>query len=193
MKNRLCKLFFGTVLYVATANLAMCAVLSVDSSNPNVGLSSSLALDVSIKNVSNLYAYQFGIKFNPNLFNAVNVSEGPFLSNGGTTTFFSGKIDNTKGDISFVANTLQDEVGVSGQGVLASIYFQSLNQAGSGIFSINKTTLIDSSGADIDHTTSSVVVSVGVVPEPEEWVMLLLGACFVSFQVNRKKAKQGVL
>ena len=187
----LAKMLFGAVLYFATGNLVMGAVLSVGSSNSTVGFSSSFAVDVSVKDVSDLYSYQFDIKFNPNLFSAVNVVEGPFLSGGGSTYFQPGTINNTTGDVTFVANTLLGAVpGVSGQGILASVSFQSLHQTGSGNFSLQNTILLDSGNPQLDiaHSTSSVAV--GVVPEPEEWGMMLLGAGLVGFQVKRKKAKQ---
>lgn len=111
----LSKLLFGAALYFATNHLVMGAVLSVEPSSHNIGFSSSFAVDVSVKDVSNLYAYQFDIKFNPNLFNAVSVVESPFLSSSGTTFFLPGTIDNTTGDITFVANTLIGTVpGVNG-------------------------------------------------------------------------------
>ena len=167
----------------------MGAILSVETPNSNVGLSSSFAVDISVKDVTDLNAFQFDLKFNPSLFNAVSVNEGSFYA-GENTYFQQGTIDNANGEITFVANTLLGPATkVSQQGVLASISFQSLTQAGLGNFSLQNTILLDSGGLDISHTASSVNVSVGAVPEPEEWVMMLVGAGMIGFQLKRRKSQ----
>jgi hypothetical protein len=195
MQNRLTfsKLLFGAVLYFTTGNLVMGAVLSLEPSQSSVGFSSSFTVDVSVNNVTDLYAYQFDIQFNPNLFSAVNVVEGPFLPGGGDTSFVSGFIDNRTGYITSVANSLLTAVnGVSGQGLLASVSFQSLSQLGSDSFSLKNMLLLDSCGCDIPYssTNSSAVsvVAVATVPEPEAWGIMLLGIGLLSFQIKRNQA-----
>jgi adhesin HecA-like repeat protein len=94
-------------------------------------------------NVTDLSAFQFDIAFNclvaggnstscapgAGILNAISVTEGPFLPNGGAnSTFFeAGTIDNTAGTISSIGDV--GLTGVTGSGYLVNITFQAL-QAG---------------------------------------------------------------
>ena len=60
----------------------------------------TVTLDIRAENVFDLAGWQFDIAFDPAILEAVDVSEGGFLKTDGGTTFFqSGSIDNASGKI----------------------------------------------------------------------------------------------
>ena len=184
----LSRILICSSFYLASTNSATATVLSITPLDTTVGLSTSFSLVVSINDVTDLYAYQFDITFNKNLFQAIDqAKEGAFFSSGGVN-FMPGNTDNTNGEITFIANSLIGSVaGVNGSGVLTSISFQSLNQIGTGSFTLKETTLLDSNLGNIDHSLLSANVTVPAVPEPEEWVLMLVGSGLTGFQVRRIK------
>src|SRR5580693_6858462 len=53
--------------------------------NPNVG--DTFEVEVDVTGITDLYAFQFDLTFDPTLLSAVSVTEGAFLPSGGTTFF----------------------------------------------------------------------------------------------------------
>jgi hypothetical protein len=85
---------------------------------------SVLEVDVWSTALTDLYAYQFSLNFDPSMLQATSVSEGPLLATGGATFFDPGTTDNTAGLVSFVFDTLLGPgQGVTDDGVLAVILF----------------------------------------------------------------------
>ena len=82
-------------------------------------------LDIRAENVFNLAGWQFNLAFDPAILEAVGVSEGDFLkSDGGTTFFQSGRIDNAAGKITgLIAGRISDG-GASGSGSLLQVEFK---------------------------------------------------------------------
>src|SRR5262245_2161588 len=80
-------------------------IISVLPSSSNIIAGSVFSLDFVVgatdpgpaDDVDDLFAYQFGIRFNPFLFSANSVSEGSLLSSAGSTLFVPGTIDNAAG------------------------------------------------------------------------------------------------
>ena len=82
-------------------------------------------LDVSAETTFDLGQWQLEIAFDPAVFEAINVSEGDFLTmGGGTTTFETGSIDNAGGSIMGVSAERQGDQGVSGSGTLLQVEFK---------------------------------------------------------------------
>jgi general secretion pathway protein D len=84
----------------------------------------SFSVNVLIADVTSLYAWQFNLTFNPAVLGAVNVVEGPFLKQAGTTLMPTTYVNNTAGWV-FAGSALLnwDEGGASGSGVLATVNF----------------------------------------------------------------------
>ena len=81
-------------------------------------------LDLSAENVFDLAGWQFDIAFDPDVLEAVEVNEGDFLkTNGGTTFFQEGTIDNRSGKIMGLSSARLNKDGVSGTGTLLSVTF----------------------------------------------------------------------
>jgi general secretion pathway protein D len=133
-------------------------------------------LNVRITDVTDLYAYQFDIAFDPAIVFATGVSEGSFLSSGGATFFIAGTIG--AGTITGTANTLVGPVpGVNGSGTLAMLRFQGLS-AGTAAIALTNIVLLNSASGDIsaDVQNGSVTVLAGPPGIPEPSSALLVGS-----------------
>ena len=84
----------------------------------------SFTLNLNANNITDLAGWQTDISFDPNVLEAVEVTEGNFLKSEGTDTFFQGgRIDNAVGKITGLSSARVAEDGVSGTGTLLSITF----------------------------------------------------------------------
>src|SRR5205807_9627364 len=86
-------------------------------------------LPISIKFAVDLTSWQFSLSFDQTILQANSVTEGPFLSSGGTniTSFGPGVIDNGNGTITLVTDSYDDFTPPpSGNGDLAYIEFKAL-------------------------------------------------------------------
>jgi general secretion pathway protein D len=132
-------------------------------------------VNVTIADVTSLYAYQFDLAFDPSVLSATGITEGGFLRTGGGGTFFiPGTIDNALGTIAFTANTLLGpEPGVTGTGSLATVQFRGID-IGTSAVTLSNAVLLDSLGNEI--TAELEHGSVTVVPEPGSALLVVLAA-----------------
>ena len=85
----------------------------------------TFTLDISAKDVFDLAGWQFDIVFDPAILEAVNVTEGEFLkTDGGSTFFHGGSIDNASGKIIGLSAARLSASGVSGTGTLLQARFK---------------------------------------------------------------------
>ena len=85
----------------------------------------TVTLDIRAENVFDLAGWQFDIAFDPAILEAVDVSEGGFLKTDGGTTFFqSGSINNAAGKITGLNAARLSGGGVSGTGLLLQVRFK---------------------------------------------------------------------
>ncbi len=85
----------------------------------------TFTFDVHAENVLDLAGWQFDIAFNPALLEAVSVSEGDFLKTDGGSTFFQkGRIDNGGGKITGLSTALLGDHGASGSGDILHVQFK---------------------------------------------------------------------
>ena len=85
----------------------------------------TFTLDIRAENVFDLAGWQFDIAFDPAALEAIDVSEGDFLKTDGGTTFFQGgSIDNVAGKITGLNAARLSAQGVSGTGVLLQVRFK---------------------------------------------------------------------
>ena len=84
----------------------------------------TITLNLNTENISDLAGWQADITFDPNVLEAIKVTEGDFLKPEGEDTFFQGgTIDNTEGKITDMYSARISESGVSGTGTLLSVTF----------------------------------------------------------------------
>ncbi len=85
----------------------------------------TFTLNLNAENVTDLAGWQCDISFDPEVLEAVEVTEGDFLkAESGDTFFQGGTIDNTTGKITDLFSALISESGVSGIGTLLSVTFK---------------------------------------------------------------------
>ena len=85
----------------------------------------TFTLNLRAENVFDLAGWQFDIAFDPSILEAINVSEGNFLkTDGGTTFFHGGSIDNASGKITGLNAARLSGGGVSGTGLLLQVRFK---------------------------------------------------------------------
>src|SRR5437867_11035043 len=109
-------------------------IVTIDPSSLNVPAGQTFSVDVSISNVTDLFAFQFDLGFNPAIIAADGVTEGSFLATGGSTFFIAGTIDNVGGSVSSNADTLLTALsGVSGSGTLATFELTAVGAGSSSL------------------------------------------------------------
>ena len=90
-----------------------------------IHLSDTFTLNIRAENISNLAGWQFDIVFDPAALEAIGVSEGDFLkTDGGTTFFHGGSIDNAAGKIEGLTAARLSSQGATGTGVLLQVTFK---------------------------------------------------------------------
>lgn len=151
-----------------------------------VASGSAFTLDVVASDVTDLYGFQFDVRFDPTRFQAQGTSEGGFLLGGGSTFFDGGTIDNVLGSISFVLDTLMGlGAGVDGSGVLASVAFTSVG-SGVGVFELQNVLALDSALGEIAVGTASL--NVNAVPEPAMLGLMLAAFGGLALAQRRRRA-----
>ncbi|NOT86403.1 MAG: hypothetical protein HOP02_16840 [Methylococcaceae bacterium] len=154
------------------------SVISITPSTSTVNVGQSFSLNVNVSEISDLYAFQFDLGYDPSVISATSISEGGFLSTGGSTLFIGGTIDNANGTISNTSDLLNGAIpGVTGSGILATIDFTALTAGSSGVSFFNPI-LLDSNGADIiANYSESTIVNVSAIPVPA--AIWLLGSALM--------------
>ena len=90
----------------------------------SVRVNDTFTVHIGAEKVTNLAGWQFDIAFDPEVLEAVEVSEGDFLKTDDGTTFFQrGTIDNTVGKITGLSAALISADGITGSGSLLSVTF----------------------------------------------------------------------
>ena len=90
-----------------------------------IHIGDTFTLDIRAEDVTDLAGWQFDITFDLAILEAINVSEGDFLKTDGGTTFFQGgSIDNAAGKITGLSAARLSGGGVSGTGVLLQVMFK---------------------------------------------------------------------
>jgi len=179
MKDKLFYAAVGCFLFLTVSVATGAPIVQIDPVSQSALQGDSLSVDVAVSDVSDLYAFQFDLVFDPTKLQAISSSEGLFLPSGGTTFFVPGTIDNLNGIISFVADTLIGPVpGVTGDGDLASISFTAL-ASGTSFLNLSNLLFLDSALNEIGNLTTtggSVTIEPRTsVSEPSTFGLLALG------------------
>ena len=134
-----------------------------------VELDSTFTFNIDALFVRNLTGWQCGISFDPNLLEAIEVTEGDFLSSDATQTFFTeGSIDNENGLITDFNVLRLDGTGLNGSGPLLSIKFRA-KKIGKVTFRPGDCTLGDSEGIELPSVVPYLEIEiVEELPTPEE-------------------------
>jgi len=131
-----------TLVYIIIKMSTPTTVLYVDPQAVQGTIGQDFTINISISNVIDLYGWEFKLRWNTAILEVINVTEGPFLRNGGST-FFVPKINNIAGYVTVDCTLLGNITGVSGNGALAAIQFH-VKESGACDLIIYETTLINS-------------------------------------------------
>lgn len=134
---------------VDVLSFSQVTTLYIDPDNITVNVGQNFTVEIKVSNVSDLYGWEFKLKWNPNLMNLVDIIEGSFLKQNGDT-FFAKKVNNSEGFIIVDCTLLGNITGVSGGGTLALAQFHAKVQ-GEGMITLSETTLINSYEQTIPH------------------------------------------
>jgi cohesin domain-containing protein len=134
-------------LLLAGPAAAADATLSVQPASSRALPGQSFTVSVDLASVTDAYAFQFDVTFNPTLLRLTSVANAGFLPQDN----FSGGIANADGSVRFVYDLLTGPVaGRSGGGTLATLTFETFaDQFGSSPIHIGNVILVDAKGADI--------------------------------------------
>ena len=120
----------------------------------------TFTVDFSAENVSDLAGWQFDVAFDPDVLQAIEVSEGDFLKTEGGTTFLQkGVIDNGSGKITRLSSARFGGDGVSGTGTLLSVTF-SAKTVGETRLTLQNFQFASASGGIIPVRPYEVVITV---------------------------------
>lgn len=194
-------IFFTSI--VAQPSASSTTTVYVVSPSNTVVVGQRFIVKVNISEVSDLYGWEFRLRWNPNLLDIVEVTEGSFLKQGGDT-FFSKKTNNTEGSVLVDCTLLGDVSGVNGNGTLAVVTFYAKVQ-GESVLDLYETTLINSREQPIAHIATDGNVSTGprawsIVDLLEPYVSIIVililiagmsSAGFWFFKLRREKTRQG--
>lgn len=149
-------------------------VLSISPAAADAVVGSSVAVDVRITDVTDLYAFQFSLSFDPALLQGRAATEGSFFGAGGNTFFGGGTVDNATGRIAYVIDTLLGQSpGVSGSGSLARIVFDVV-APGTSALSFANVLFLTSAQNDISLQIENSAIT-AAVPEPASLLLMALG------------------
>lgn len=164
--------------------------LSFGISNPTPQVGDSITVDVIASDVTDLFAFNLDIGFNPAVLGIATVNAGNFLASGGGLTLSGiglfGFDTSMPGQIQDINDSLLGPVaGVSGSGILATIGFDILAPGISQIafLDVNAlagTEMIDSTGVPI--TIMNANIGTITVPEPSTPLLFLSGMLAAVFR-----------
>ena len=179
---------FSQILFLLTIYCcgASAGSIFILPSSPTIGLGNAESIDVNVSGLSDLYAFQFDLSFNPSVLAFVSITEGDLFNNVGVS-FIPGTIDNTVGTISFIADSLSGPgPGISSNGTLAQIAMTAIG-VGSSDINLANVVLLNSGLNDIAAASFGTVISVAGAPEPSSMVLLITGLG-VGYFLKRYKA-----
>ena len=148
-----------------------------------VGVGDTFTIPISITGSTDVTSWQFDLAYSPSLVKANSVTEGPFMSAFGTTSFTPGVIDNVTGLISLVADSYVDlPPDPSGDGVLANIEFTALAPGVSPLTFSN--VFLSFSNEEFSITNGQITVT-GTARVPEAATLALLTSGLALLIVRR--------
>jgi hypothetical protein len=125
-------------------------VLYVEPQIASKPIDQDFTVNITISNVADLFTWQFKLTWNTTILDLLNITEGPFPKSGGTTVW-SPEVNSTIGYVFAVCSLTGNETpGISGNGVLATLYFH-VKGSGSCDLDLSETTLYNSSEKQITN------------------------------------------
>lgn len=166
MRTRLLVLGF-MLAGVLSATQARAAVITLESTETGEGM---FDINISIADITDLYAFELLVTFDPAAAALRDVTEGTFLSGSGLTfSFLEPAADASS--VRLVTTLLEPVPGATGSGLLATLLFEG---AMSPIIGLTLVSFLDSSLQEIDDVRF-VPPDTTSVPEPSTLGLLGIG------------------
>jgi adhesin HecA-like repeat protein len=183
------RIALAAIVLAAATTARAGAIFSIDAP-ATVSPGDAFTVNANIAGITDLYAFQFDLSFDPVVLAATSSTEGPFLPSGGATFFIPGTIDNVNGMVTATADTLiAAPAGVSGADTLASFGFSAIG-VGTSALTFSNVILLDSNLNDIPFTLSNGSVTVqggGPSAVPEPVTAALLGTALLVLWVLERR------
>ena len=138
------------IVFLAYMLLNKPASLYIDPQTISRPVGQDFTIGINVSNIGDLVGWQLRLRWNATVLDAINITEGSFLKQGGETLFVS-KINNTAGYIVIDCTFLGELPGVSGSGQLATIKFH-VKAEGACYLDLYDTILLNSSEQTITHS-----------------------------------------
>jgi len=133
-------------------------------------------VDIGVLNVTDLYAYDIILRFDPSLLQVYNVTEGSFLKSGGTTQVFLNEVNQTEGSLRYVVTLLSAPTGVNGSGTLFTVTFTSdLVNNGTSVLSFQNGTELSDSHVNLIQPYDTEEGSITVVDVAQATCNVMVG------------------
>ncbi|UCD02875.1 MAG: PGF-pre-PGF domain-containing protein [Candidatus Aenigmatarchaeota archaeon] len=136
----------------------------------SIDLGQELVLRIRVTGVTDLSGFQIDLSYDPSVLSYTRTEEGTFLNSDGATTYSNLTtitVDTDTGMISDIIVFRYSSVGIGGDGILASVYFDTPVEGTSDI-KLEQVLLSNSTAGEIHeidtNTTIAVVSSGGVIP-----------------------------
>ncbi|MCX6594980.1 MAG: cohesin domain-containing protein [Acidobacteria bacterium] len=151
------------------------AMLVFEPAATQLAAGASTNIHINVIDAVDLYAFQFGVTFDPLILSIDSVTAGGFLAGG---LVFPGAIDPVSGAVQLTFGTLLGAPpGVSGTGTLAILRVTG-RQLGHTTVTLTDILLLDSSAQEIPVSFDPVAIT--VVPEPGTALLLALALAGVA-------------
>lgn len=164
-------IFFMFVLFASVLITPVSAetVVSISPSEQSIATGSSLTVAVYIEPDTPISGAQFDLSFDSEHLSVVSISEGEIFTNGVSTLFNEGTIDNSEGSIMDVYTVLLVKNEVTNSGTLATIVFDTKGQfSSSSSLQLSNVVVSNSSGAAVPISVVNGVVSIMGEPAPSD-------------------------
>ena len=176
-----------TIIQVG-AQQATVSVFPASYTVQEVGL--TFSVNITVQNVVDLYGWEFKLYYPNDILNGTSVTEGPFLKTEGVFTLFqtpefSDSYNETHGRLTTLCLRTGEVPGVDGNGVLATITFNSTSTNGPKALHLDNVELSDSDADKIPCTT--VDGEITVIPEFPAALILPLLTVLTSVAIALKK------
>jgi hypothetical protein len=124
----------------------------------------SFAVNVSVEDVVDLYAFDISLYYNTTLLDALSVAEGPFLKSVGSTITIISEVNDAEGRVRYALSLMGTPSGANGSGTLFTITFKSSTEAtGPSPLSLQNTDLSNYDAEPIDHAVLDGQVTILLV------------------------------
>ena len=152
-----------TYAYLSPKAYAQQTTIQIEPSHQSILIGNEVTINVTIKNVTDLAAWELKIYYENAKLNGTYIAEGPFLKNVRDTFFyvvnFTDNYNATHGRIWATCTLTGSGPGANGTGTLLTVKFKT-KQIGTTSLHITDTDPINTAAETIPHTTADGTISI---------------------------------